>query len=148
MGHRNVSAAAHVPVKKSALKIHNLEMIVREKKSSGDFMEGQSFAQKNVIHSVRRIDIDLESRAGAAVKLINAVRRDRRRLMKFVRRDVFREIGIDPKTYFGRANIRFDIRDANFVFGEVVSKSSGATAFVAGDVEIFISDRAVCEMHF
>src|SRR5437762_10793005 len=143
MGHRNVSAAAHVPVKKTTLKIDNLEMIVREKKSSGDFMEGQSFAQKNVIHPARRIDIDLESRAGAAVKLINAVRRNRRRLMKFVRRDVFRQVGIDPKTYFGRANIRFDIREANFVFGEVVSKSSGANAFVARDAEIFVSGRAV-----
>src|SRR5438876_1102104 len=89
-----------------------------------------------------------ESRAGAAVKLINAVRRGRRRLIKFVRRDVFREIGIDPKTYFGRANIRFDIRDANFVLGEVVSESSGANAFVARDAEIFVSGRAVCEMHF
>src|SRR5207247_9343750 len=103
-GQRKVRAALHVPGKKSAFKIDNLEMIVREKKPSGDFMEGQSFAQKNVILSVRRIYIDLESRAGAAVKLINAVRRDRRRLMKFVRRDVFRVIGIVPKTYVGRAN--------------------------------------------
>src|SRR5438046_8882171 len=98
VGQRNVRAALHVPGKKSALKIDNLEMIVREKKSSGDFMEGQSFPQKNVIHPARRIDIDLESRAAAAVKLINAVCRDRRRLLKCVRRDGVRAAGLGPKT--------------------------------------------------
>src|SRR5438045_5184723 len=69
-------------------------------KSSGDFMEGQSFAQKNVIHPARRIDIDLESRAGAAVKLINAVRRNRRRLMKFVRSEE-RRVGKECRSRMG-----------------------------------------------
>src|SRR5205807_9943515 len=35
----------------------------------------------------------------------------------------------------------------NFVLREIVSKTSGANAFVARDVEIFIRDRAVREMH-
>src|SRR5438105_9124462 len=93
---RNGRAAAHVEAKKSAAKIGNFQTIVGEKKFSGDLVEGQSLAQKNVIHPGRRIDIDLKSRSFAVAKLIDAVRRDCRRLTKFVRRNVFREIGIDP----------------------------------------------------
>src|SRR5216684_3603958 len=145
---RNVGIAVYVPGKKSASKIDNLQMIVGEKKSSGDSVERQSLAEKNVIHPGRRIDIDLKLRARSAAKLISTVCRDCRRLTKFVRRDILGQIRIDPKGDFRRANIRFDVRNADFVFGKVVSKSSGANAFVAHDPEIFISDRAVRKMHF
>src|SRR5205823_1859748 len=47
-----------------------------------------------------------------------------------------------------RPNIRFDVRDSYFVLCEVIGESSGANAFIARDVEIFICDRAVREMHF
>src|SRR5207237_8412215 len=47
---RNVRATAHVAAKKSAAKIGNFQTIVGEKKFSGDLVEGQSLAQKNVIH--------------------------------------------------------------------------------------------------
>src|SRR5207253_10043106 len=125
---RNIGIPAHVPRKKSASKIDNLQAIVGEKKLSCDSVERQSLAQKNVIHSSRRIDIDLKSRSVASANLIDAVRRNRWWLMKFVRRDIFGQIGIDPNTHFRRPNVCFDVRDTHFVFGEVVSKISGANA--------------------
>src|SRR5205085_7364799 len=102
VGERDIGATSHISGQKISAKIGNLEMIVGEKKSSGNFMERQSLAQKNVIHPTQRIDIDFKPRAFAAGKLIDTVRRDCRRLTKFVRRDVFRQIGIDPETYFRR----------------------------------------------
>src|SRR2546427_324604 len=88
----NVGAATHIPGKEASAKVDNLESIVGEKKPAVDFLKRQRFAEEDVIHSTRPIDVDFESSPFLAAKLVDAVRSDRGRLMKFVRRDVFRQI--------------------------------------------------------
>src|SRR6516165_8964086 len=148
MRQRNIGAPAHVSRKKIGAKIDNLQPIIREEKSSVDFLERQRFAEKNVIHSTRRIDVDLKPRSFLPSKLINAVRGDARWLMKFVGRDIFRQIRVEPVRGFDWPDCCFDVRNAHFMFGEVVNEISGANAFVACDLEILKNNCGLREMYF
>src|SRR6202011_4476249 len=138
----------HVPGKKCAAKIDNLQPVAREKKMAGYAIERQSLPEKNVIHSAGRIDTDVEPRVFAAAKLVNAVRGDVRRLVKLVRHHRFPKLRVDPKNHVRWSKRRFDVRDANLVLGKIVCKTPGADALIARHPQVFVGDRAVAESNF
>src|SRR6266516_122706 len=134
--------------KKAATEIGNLQSVVGEKQSSRDFVEWQRLPEEDVIHPIGAIDLDLEARVLASMKLIYANGGNCERAPKFVRQNGFPKLGIDPKNRLGWMQQAFDICDADLVFFEIVSEVAGADAFIACYAKILASDGAISEMNF
>ena len=123
-----------------------MQAVIGKEQSAGDPVERQRLSEKLIIHAVAAIDFNLETGILAAAKLIEAVGREDGRAPKFVRRNGFPKLRLDPKDGLRRMQRAFDVRDTDFVFLKIISKSAGADALVPRHVKIFESQCAVGEM--
>src|SRR4029077_3114775 len=115
--------------------------------SCRDTIERQRFAKEDIVHSACAIDLDLQPCGFSPTELVHTVRGDIRRTPELVRNNSFRGLGIDPENYFCRIQRTADVRDPHLVFFEIVRETAGTGAFVSRDLNIFVSDRAICEMN-
>src|SRR4029453_13502482 len=99
---RDVSIPAQRAGEEIRANIANLQAIVREEQSRRDPIEGQRFAKKDIVHSARAIDLDLQPCVLAPAELVNTVGDDIRRTPEVVRSNSFLGVRIDPENYFSR----------------------------------------------
>ena len=144
-GQGNVGATADLAVKKFAVDIDQLETVVGEEEPAGNPLEREVLAEENVIHSARRIDFDLDVIIRAALKMVDAVDQQIRRVAEFVIRDFLEIFRIDPDDGFGETKRGLDLLEADFMMRKIVGDRSGAGAFVAEDAEIVEMERALFE---
>ena len=102
--------------------------------------------QEDVVHPVRCIDADVETRVLAAAVLHDPVRDEIRRRVKFIGRDDLEKFRLDPVDHVGDAEMRANVVDPHFVMRPIVSEAAGAGAFIARYVQILERERAVTEM--
>src|SRR5438132_317741 len=98
---RNIGVSAQRTRKNVAAKIGNLQPVRGEEQWGRDAVEGQRFAEKDVVHSSCAIYLDVQTRVFAAAKLVNAIGSDIGRSPKFVWRDSLRNLWVDPKNCLG-----------------------------------------------
>ena len=124
-----------------------MQPIIRQQQLRFYPIKRQRLTEENIIHSHGRIDIDFEPGVLTAVKLVDPVGRNSRRLLKFVGGDDFEKVWIDPGYSVGGSHVRNHIGDAGLVMREIVDESAGNDAFVPDDAKIFVGNRAVSKMN-
>src|SRR5882724_6903153 len=98
---RNICVSAQRARKDVPANIEELQSIVGEKQLRRDAVERQRFSQKDVVHSICAIHLDLQPCVFAAVKLVNAIGGDIWRPPKLEWRHSLRELRVDPKNCVG-----------------------------------------------
>src|SRR5580700_7853515 len=108
-GKRNIGAATRRSGKKCTGNIDQFQSVIGENQFSSNAIERKRLAEKDVIHSARRIDVNVETGVLAAAKLVNTIGGNIRRLMEFVGNDVFVLVRLDPINRVGWTKRAFEI---------------------------------------